>query len=202
MVGLTFRERMSGPFVLGTSDAADAVERGRRAGWVMTLHATVRVTDIDTFVHSANPRAEMSGSVTMPGVAEPVPFTGGVFELFPSDGEALMRYYVPLDEAFGERGRFHLAGVKCWRDKPVLHRMWSDTTRLEVTLHRGRDAGADVVGAGQLRIGFVDFLAALVSMRATGARTPAQVLRAVGAYGWLFARKLSEAYLPGNALPR
>src|SRR5690606_41323398 len=98
MVGLTFRERMSGPFVLGTSDAAAAVERGTRAGWVMTLHATVRVTAIDTFVHSAHPRAELSGSVTMPGVAEPVPFTGGVAELVPSGGAAPTPVYSPLDE--------------------------------------------------------------------------------------------------------
>lgn len=196
MVGLTFRERMSGPFVLGVADAEQAAERGRRTGWTMTLHAVVHIADIHAFVGAQTPRAGMSGTVAMPGVRDPVPFSDGVFELFPADGTALMRYQVPLTSAFGEQGRFHLAGVKCWRDKPMLRRLWSDTTRLSVTLHRGKDAGADVVGAGELRLGLLGLLGAVTSMRAVGARTAAQFVGAVGAYGWLFARKLAAAYLP------
>lgn len=194
MVGLTFSERMSGPFAMGVADPYEGARRGRRTEWSMTLHARVSIPDVGAFVGDPSPAAVLSGELERPGVRERVPFEGGTFRLFPRDDEALMRYELGFS---GVGGPFWLSGTKCWRERPLAHKVWSDTTTLEVRLHRGTDTDGEIAGAGLLRIGVSDFARVLTSVRAPRARTPLDVAEAVGSYAWLFARKLSKAYLPG-----
>jgi hypothetical protein len=196
MVGLTFTERMSGPFAMGVDDPHEGARRGRRTRWTMTLHARVTIPDVGSFVGAESPTATMSGELELPGVRNPIAFDGGTFRLFPPDDSLLMLYELGFTSGGDE---YLLAGTKCWRDRPLAHRVWSDTTTLQVRLHSGADSTAEVTGAGLLRIGVGDFARALTSIRAPAAETPVQFGRAVGAYGWLFARKLSGTYLPGAA---
>ncbi|MGH3433776.1 MAG: hypothetical protein ACRDQB_13165 [Thermocrispum sp.] len=195
---MTFAERMSGPFVMGVTDPYEGARQGRRTRWSMTLHARVTIPDIAAFVAERNPVAALSGELELPGVRDRVAFDGGAFRLFPADDDALMRYEVAFDGVGEEDGPLLLAGRKCWQNRPMAHRMWFDTTTLEVRLHRGADATADVAGAGVLRIGASDFARVLTSVRVPQARTAAQAGQAVGAYAWLLARKLGQAYLPGS----
>lgn len=194
MVGLTFTERMSGPFAMGVTDPDEGAARGSRTKWTMTLRVKVSIPDVEAFVGAESPSASMSGELELPGVRAPIPFDDGTFQLFPaSSGASLMLYEL----GFTSRGTEYLfAGTKCWRERPQAHRVWSDTTTLEARLHNGADTSAEVVGAGLLRIGVGDFARALTSMRAPQAVTPLQAGRALGAYYWLFARKLGHTYLP------
>lgn len=196
MVGLTFRERMSGPFAMGVSDPYEGASRGRRTQWSMTLHATVTIPDVAEFVAQPSPAAALSGELELPGVREPVPFDDGTFRLFPREDTALMRYELAVKNVAGEDGPLLVSGTKCWLDRPLAYRVWSDTTTLEVRLHRGTDTTGEIVGAGVLRIRLGDFAQVLASLRAPRARTPVQAAHAVGSYAWLFARNLRREYLP------
>jgi hypothetical protein len=192
MVGVSFTERMIGPFAMGVRHPADGAERGAATSWTMTLKANVSIADIRAFLGDPRPSAAMSGELALPGVRKPIPFDTGSFRLFPRSGPALMVYELPFTH---DGVAYRLAGEKCWRGRPAARRMWSDTTTLQVRLHRGETTAGEVVGAGVLRIGIGDFARAIASMRAPRAASPLQSGRALGAYAWLFARELSRTYL-------
>lgn len=193
MAGLTFDERMSGPFAMGVDDPGEGARRGKRTEWRMTLRARVSIPDVQAFVADPSPTTTMSGELELPGVRRPIPFDDGTFRLFPPGEPALMTY----DVGFTHRGAdYHLVGRKCSRDLPFT--VWSDTTTMQVLLYRGKDAAGEPVGAGLLHIRVGDFARLLSSMRPVEAGTRAEAGGAVAAYLWLFARKLGRAYLPAG----
>lgn len=190
MAGLTFDERMVGPFVMGVDDPREGARRGRRTDWRMTLQARVAIDDVDAFVAAPSPTGDLSGELHIPGIRRPIPFDGGTFRLFPPGVPALMTY----EFGFRHGGEdYHLEGRKCSRTLPL--QVWSDTTTLEVRLQRGTEPA----GAGMLHIGVGDFARVLASMRSVGAGSPVAAGGALAAYYWLFARKLGMAYLPSRA---
>lgn len=190
MVGVTFTERMSGPFAMGVTDPLDGARRGARTKWRMTLDVSVTIDDMAAFLGRARPAAVMTGELKLPGVREPIAFDGGEFRLFPGEGPSLMVYQLPFTRGGVD---YRLVGEKCWRDRPAAHRVWSDTTTLEVRLHHGVDD--EVAGAGLLKIGLSQFARTLASMRTPRAESPLESGRALGSYAWLFARELSRTYL-------
>jgi len=200
-VGMRFRERMSGPFSWGHSDPMIGARVGGRTGWHLVLHGTVTIDDVDAFTSAPVHDGRLSGEVELPGIARRIPFTDGVFRLFvPSgrDGGSRMVYEAPLRHA-GED--YYLAGHKNVHDDFGID-VWADTTTLEVRLHRGTDASGPVVGSGVLRLGVPELAALLASVRTHNAGSPLQAARALGAFAGMFARELTEAYLPFRSRQR
>lgn len=201
-VGLTFQETMSGPFAFGRSDPADGARLGRQTGWRLSLHGTVTIDDVASFVANPLHRGKLSGEVELPGLVNRIPFRDGVFNLFaPGDQPDLMLlvYEAPLrlagDSAGNSAGQDHyLAGHKNVRDDLGLD-LWPDTTTLEVRLHQGRDATGPIVGSGVLHLTVVELLRLLASARTLHTGSPLRSAIAVARFGRLFLQNLAMSYL-------
>lgn len=102
-----------------------------------------------------------------------------------------MSYAMPLATTGGTR--YFLAGTKVIRDDRGFD-AWADTTTLFVTLHRGADAGGEVVGRGVLTIAVDDFLRQLRTMKATNAASKAEGLWALARFGRFLAGELFTAF--------
>lgn len=187
--GLEFQETMSGPFTMGGGSTEGSTE-GR-----LRLHATVTVADIAGFLGEPRPPATMRGELELPGTRERIPFTDGIFRLFPPSGPAphtLMVYELGFDHD-GER--HHLMGFKNAGARPSVTRLWRDTTTLHTRIYRGSHSRGEVVGSGVLRLSALGLVRLALSMRTPRAASPGDAVRALGGYAWLFARTLARTYL-------
>jgi hypothetical protein len=205
---LTFREKMPGNFAMGATTPEEGAREGRLTDWRFVLHATVTVEDIRDFSTSPGRPARLTGEVELPGVRHRIPFTEGVFRLFPlryepryeGDGSPLMAYEI----TFHRQGTpYHLAGRKSVPPRPVALAplgLWADTTTLATRLYRGTGPDGEVVGAGVLRLGTGGLLRLLASVRTPWAAGPADSGQALGSYAWLFTRGLARTYFRAAAI--
>jgi len=192
---MTFLETMAGPFAMGVTEPDEGARSGRNNDWRLVLDAKVTIDDITAFTAEPRPPARLDGELDVPGLCDRIPFQDGVFRLFPpSDGagRTLMIYELGFEH---EGVRYHLAGRKSAGERPNLVRLWSDTTTLDVRLHRGVDAGGDVVGAGVLRLSVAQLARMVVSVRTPGSGSPTETARTVGGFAWLFVKNLAGSYL-------
>jgi hypothetical protein len=196
MHGMTFQETMSGPFAMGVSDAAEGARVGQRTDWHLALHLTVTIDDMAAFVEEPRPPARLSGEVELPGVPGRLPISEGTFELFPpSDSGTLMSYTV---EFWHQNTHYHLLGRKASGKRPSLRELWSDTTTLDVHLHRNAQfSNGYIAGAGVLRLTPFQLAKCLASIRTARTGSPVDAARTVGGYAWLMGRSLARTYLPG-----
>ncbi|MGW8376821.1 hypothetical protein [Streptomyces sp. ODS28] len=213
---LTFRERMAGPFAMGATTPEEGASEGRSTGWELVLHALVTVDDTHAFTTPPRRPARLSGEVELPGVRHRVPFTDGVFQLFPGQrvagnggldaadgdgGSPLMVYEL----TFHHRGSpYHLTGRKTASTRPAAIAplwVWEDTTTLAVRLHRGTGPDGEVVGAGVLRLTPAQVARLLASVRTPWSGGLLDTGQALGSYALLFAQGLARTYLGRAAEP-
>jgi hypothetical protein len=201
---LTFREVMSGPFAMGATTPEDGAHQGRLTAWQLVLHATVTVDDTEAFTTPPRRPARLAGEIELPGVRHRIPFTDGVFRLFPdmhdtvrSNGER-----VPLMEyelTFHHHGTpYHLTGRKSASSRPAPLAplwLWEDTTTLEVRLYRGDGPHGEVVGAGVLRLSAAQLARLVASVRTPWSGGLLDTGQALGSYALLFAQGLARTYL-------
>ncbi|NGO10142.1 hypothetical protein G5C60_21760 [Streptomyces sp. HC44] len=199
---LTFREKMSGPFAMGVTSPQDGARQGRLTDWRFVLHALVTVDDTRAFTTEPRHPGRLTGEVELPGVKNRIPFTDGVFRLFPdprddaAGGSLLMEYEL----TFQHRGTaYHLTGRKSAPPRPAAVAplwLWPDTTTMAVRLRRGNGGDGETVGAGVLRLGAGDLARLLASLRTPRADGLLDSGQALGAYARLFAGGLAQTYLP------
>ncbi|MGP4050461.1 hypothetical protein [Streptomyces sp. 2A115] len=204
---LTFREKMSGPFAMGATSPQDGARRGRLTDWRFVLHALVTVDDTRAFTTEPRRPGRLTGEVELPGVKNRIPFTDGVFHLFPdprgdaAEGSLLMEYEL----TFHHRGTpYHLTGRKSSPPRPAAVAplwLWPDTTTMAVRLRRGNGGDGEIVGAGILRLGAGDLARLLASVRTPRADGLLDSGQALGAYARLFAGGLAQTYLPWDRKP-
>jgi cholesterol oxidase len=177
---VSFSEVMRGAFALGETDPAAGARRGEKEGSELAMHATVTVDDVDRFIDDPDHAGTLRSSVDFTPWGNGLPGGEGTFKLFsPSDDPRtkLMVYEFPFD-----------------RDDPGFD-LWSDTTTLYTTLHRGKDKSGAVVGAGILKLGVADFTKVLASMHAVGADDVKQKAATLARFGRFFAGQLWDKYV-------
>jgi hypothetical protein len=138
--------------------------------------------------------AELSGHIDFAPFGTTLPVESGVFGLFtPSADPALTDMVYEL--GFRHAGKpYYLAGKKHVR-LGWPWKLWGETTTLYTTLHVGSDASHPVVGAGVLRLGVVELLKLLSTVRATNASGTGQAAAAVWRFFRFFAAELTRTYL-------
>ncbi len=183
-IGIRFTEMMTGSITIATAGAPSD------CSFVLTIESD----DVDQLVDAPNHPARISGNVRAPGISPlPLEVIDGQFALFVGDPSLvetkIMRYRLQLRAEDGSEYRF--LGQKFVRDHGGFT-AWADTTTLFVEIRR---AGADDLWArGVLKIPAPDLLKQLLTMRAVGAGSTEDRLRAFEKFGRYFAGTLFETY--------
>lgn len=193
MPGISFRETMAGPFVLGETDPRAGAEKGKASDTTLAMHATIDIRDIDAFVTDPQHLGSISGHIDFAPLGTNIPASGGAFKLFAPSGDPRLDWMV-YELAFQHQGQpYYLAGKKEVRSGTVF-RMWTDTTTLFTQLHEGRDASGPVVGAGVLTLGVGELLKLMSTFHPTNAGSFGKGLGASGSFAGFFMRQLWTSY--------
>jgi hypothetical protein len=188
--GVSFRETMAGGFALGVTEP----RTGARATTLLTMRATIHIEDITTFTADPQHRAGLTGHIDFPPFGLAIPAESGVFSLFMPSGELALTYMV-YELGFRHGGKsYYLAGKKRVR-LGRFWKLWGETTTLYSTLHEGVDSAGPVVGAGILRLGMIELMKMLTTVRATNAATKRESAGALWQFFKFFVAKLMHIYV-------
>lgn len=195
---LRFSEEMKGYVALGETDPKKGFEKGHAAGTLLRCRMTIRIDGVNRFVTQPDHEAKVTGTVFCDAFGGERPIDSGTFNLFIDDGDfTRKRMLYRLHFKDGQGKPLTLSGVKEVQEDPGLD-LWSDTSTLYTRVYRGTvgpkdEAGAEVVAAGIIRIGLLDFQKQLTTFRVEGP-TPSDRSAALGRFGRLFLGKLWDVY--------
>jgi cholesterol oxidase len=193
-IGVSFREVMSGGFVLGTADPEEGEKRGRSEGSEMTMHAAIDIQDLDLFLKEPGHPGGLTGTLDFTPFGTGLPATSGVFNLFsPTDDPKLKLMVYEMGFQHGGKS-YYLAGQKNVRQDPIFD-LWKATTTLYSKLHEGTDKTGPVVGAGVLSLGVRQLIDMMSTMKAPGAATFTERSEAMAKFGHFFLGELWDTYV-------
>jgi cholesterol oxidase len=193
-LGFTFSEVMAGSFALGATDPAAGEAAGRAAGTTLTMHATIRIDDLDNFMSNAQHPGSITGRIDFAPLGLLLPSTSGVFRLFSPTGDPTMKYMV-YELGFNAGGKsYYMAGHKDVKQASVLH-LWQATTTLYTLLHQGTDSTGPVAGAGIISLSLRDLMAMIPTMKPLNAASPQQAAAAEARFGKFFFGELWDSYI-------
>jgi hypothetical protein len=194
-VGVTFREKMAGGFLLGETDPQTGADRGHAAGDALAMHAVITIDDLDRFIKVPEHPGGLAGTIDyLPLGAAGMASTGGVFNLFSPSGDPTMTYMVYEMGFRLDAKDYYLAGKKEVRQAAITN-MWKATTTLYTQLHLGADSSGPVIGAGILTLGLLDLIKMVSTMHATNAQSLEQGAAAVARFGRFFLGELWDTYV-------
>jgi len=192
--GLQFKETMTGGFSLDAVDPRDGQTKGKQAGSLLAMHATVSIDDMDAFVKDAEHPGHLTGTIDFAPLGMGIVANTGVFNLFKPTDDAKLTLMV-YELGFEHQGEaYYLAGRKEVRDGSVF-KLWPETTTLYTQLHKGTDKSGPVIGAGILTLGVVDLMKLVSTVTVTHASSFSQKLGALGAFSGFFMRELWDTYV-------
>ncbi len=192
-IGVTFRETMSGPFVLDETDPKTGAKKGKETGMTLAMHATIRIEELDAFLTNPAHPGRITGRIDFQPFGKDIPAKSGVFNLFhPTDDPDLTLMVYEL--AFEHQGQtYYLAGKKEVKDDPGFD-LWKDTTTLFTQLHKGPDKLAPIIGAGVLSLSIKELKKILSTIHVTHAGSIKEKTKALSDFGRFFAGSLWESY--------
>lgn len=192
-VGLVFRERMTGGFLLGESDPRTGERKGLAASSRFDLQATAAIPDLSCFLVDPQHAGELRGTAGFQALGSDLEVQSGKIRLFHRTEDPalkLMEYRFTLRQGTKD---YCLAGQKEIRRRRLLH-SWSETTTLLCRLYEGREARGVVIGAGVLHLTLLEFLKQLSTFQVTNARSSAARARALWRFVRFFAAELLDSY--------
>ena len=193
--GISFRETMAGPFVLGETEPRSGAGKGQLRGTRLAIHATIDIQDISGFVSDPQHRASITGHIDFEPFGSDIPAYGGAFKLFAPGDEPTLKWMV-YELAFQHQGKcYYLAGKKEVRVGSVF-RVWRDTTTLFSRLHEGQDTTGPIVGAGILSLSMRELLRLTSTMYSTNAKSVKEQAQTLLQFGRFFMGSLWDTYSP------
>ncbi len=195
--GIQFTETMTGYFSANVKDDYKKAEQsGNEEGSTFKFTLTIISDDVEEMLKNENHHAKMFGTVDAPGLSqEQLRVTDGSFNLFVKYQEDVdtrrMGYRMKLKSQEGED--LYFEGFKVIRDDPGLD-LWSDTTTLYITVYKGKDEKAPVLGKGILKILPMDFMKQMTTMKVTNADSLVDRLKYKAEFGNFFAGTLFDTY--------
>lgn len=193
-VGISFREVMSGGFVLGATDPAEGEKQGRNQGSEMTLHAAIDLDDIDRFIAEADHPGALTGTLDFTPFGDGMAATSGIFNLFSPTADPKLKLMV-YEMGFQHGGKsYYLAGQKDVKDDPIFD-LWKDTTTLYSKLHEGTDKSGPVVGAGILSLGVKQLIQLISTVKTPGSDSLGESSEAIAKFGRFFLGELWDTYV-------
>lgn len=195
--GVQFTERMAGfisTTVLDSYEAAATAGESDKAAFDFT--GTIIVDDVDRFMRAPDHAGRIVGTVSCPSLSpEPLLISNGVFNLLHRDVDAVetRRFDYTMTLTDKDEQTYHFAGHKVVRQDQGLD-LWTDTTRLFVTLRQGINADGPVVAKGMLKIEMPDFLKQLRTIKGINGKSPLARMHAVSKFSRVFAGNLFDIY--------
>ena len=167
-VGISFREVMSGGFVLGATDPAEGEKQGRAQGSEMTMHGAIDIDDIDRVHRRGRPSGRPDRHARLHAVRRrPGGDHGGIFNLFSPTSDPKLKLMV-YEMGFQHGGKsYYLAGQKNVKEDPIFD-LWKATTTLYSQLYEGTDKSGPVVGAGILSLGVKQLIQLISTVKTPG----------------------------------
>jgi cholesterol oxidase len=178
------------------TDFEEGLRLGEQAGTELHFLITLRSADLDAMLDDdPDHGATIVGTVTCRSLsAQPLTITNGTFTWFgrnqldpASKADKEMRYAMTLHSEEGKT--FRLEGLKVIHDDPGFD-LWSDTTRLFVTVKDGESADSPVLGKGILHMTPDSLVRSLTTFRVSGPHGPTARLAALSRFGWFFSGNL------------
>ncbi len=192
-LGVTFREVMAGGLALGETNPRVGDQKGKAAGTVLTMHATITIQDLDRFISDPMHLGQINGTIDFPPFGDNIPAKAGVFNLFSPTDQPKLKLMV-YEMAFEHQGQdYYLAGKKEVRDDPGFD-LWKDTTTLFTQLYKGPDQSSPVAGAGVLTLGAPELMKMVSTMHAINAASAAESTKALARFGKFFLGELWNTY--------
>jgi cholesterol oxidase len=199
---LQFTEKMIGAFSFGDTDYRSGYAGGLRSSSGLMFRLTIATDDVEAFIADPEHLAVAQGYVESDALGGRRTVEAGAFNLFVDEGGHTrhMLYRLYFSDATGRP--LTLAGYKDVRPGPITQ-VWPETSTLYTRVLAGHlpveDGGAavgeELVGSGVLRIRPLDFAWQLTTFRVHGPDWRGG-LRALGAFGRLFAGELWEVFDP------
>ncbi|WP_137843560.1 GMC family oxidoreductase [Microbacterium sp. 2FI] len=198
--GMEFTEQMKGYIALGETDPITGWTVGRHLTQRFMFQLTITAPDVERFTALGDHTAVAEGYVDCDLLGGSLPVQRGWANLFVATDDALtkeMRYRLWFSDLSGSPMTMY--GFKVVRDDAGLD-VWTDTSTLYITLMRGhvppgenggQDAGADVIGAGMLRILPLDFARQMMTFRGSGGGP----LTSIARFGTFFMKSMKDVYL-------
>ncbi|HJV84417.1 MAG TPA: alpha/beta fold hydrolase [Noviherbaspirillum sp.] len=199
-VSIEFAEVMKGWVSAEATTFEDGYEHGRKANHALALDVTVRIDDLDAFLHSPEHAGTLSGHVDCALLGGVCPVQLGTFRLLPNTADRdrkVMYYQVYCTTPQGEA--FTFVGEKQVQHDSLLD-LWHDTTTLYVNVFRGhvdpaKPALADLWVTGIIGLTMADFMQVLRGLRVVDANGSTSI-KGLFAFGAFFAGKLWDVYAP------
>jgi cholesterol oxidase len=198
LISFQFTEDMKGFATFNQTNYEDGYKQGKQDGTALMFRLTIKISDLDDFVASPEHEAEAIGYVKCEQLGGKRPVEEGTFNLF-IDAADLNRkkmcYRLFFRDADGRV--LTLSGFKAVQDN-VGPDIWKDTTTLYTNIFKGRitqekEAAAEIVAAGILRIELLDLMKQLTTMRADGP-TFSDRVEGIDKFGKYFLGSLWEVY--------
>ena len=193
-LGFTFSEVMAGGVAFGETDPLVGLAAARAAGTTMTMHGTIVIEDLDSFIADGKHPGSLTGTLDFPPLGLQMPSTAGVFNLFSPTSDPTTKYMVYEMDFEHEGQSYYVAGHKDVKEASMLA-LWHATTTLYTQLHRGSDKTGPVVGAGVLSLSLHDLIQMVPTMHAVNAASPQQAAEAVTKFGRFFLGELWDTYI-------
>jgi len=193
--GVTFSETMAGGFSLGADNPEEGAKKGRAAGDILAMHATIRIEDMERFISDSEHSGRIAGTIDFTPFGKGIKATFGIFNLFNPTDNPEMKYMV-YEFGFTHEGQdYFLAGRKEVKDDAGLD-LWSDTTTLFSRLYEGSNSEGKQVGAGILSLGITDLIAMTSTFRSINSKSAVDSYEALSKFGGFFMGELWDIYGP------
>lgn len=195
---LRFTQEMKGAVSFGVADPDRGYREGRAREMSLTLHLTIDIQGVNRFITDPRHESPARGYIDCEALGGHLAVEEGTFNLLTDEGDPTqkqMLYRLPFHDGAGHA--LTLSGFKRVRDDPGAD-AWSDTTTLYTRVLQGHVAPTDertaqVVAAGIVKLGPLDFLRQLSTFRAT-APTVRERASALASFGQAFCGNLWDVY--------
>jgi hypothetical protein len=189
--GITFRESMSGGFSLGATDVRTGEAEGDAAGTPLSLHLTVTIRDLATFIDGAEHHGQLTGRMSFSSLGTDISAKHGTFKISSSGSDQDLKL-IEYELGFERDGHdYFLTCRKEIHDDPGID-LLKDLTTLFVSLHDGPDVDSPVIGRGILHVSPTDLLKLSTVVSATSVDSIGERAILIARFGRFFMGELWE----------
>ncbi len=181
--GIKFAEKMSGFFAEGITEPTEGSEEGKKRNQKISFRVKLSIDCLQEFVGNPDYEASMEGHLDADSLGEGLPLEDGRFNMFfggPESGLRYITYRFRFRSLSGEK--FCFKGIKEIHSDMGFYNSRGEQKTLFTKIYRGESEEGEVWGSGVLKFKMKNLLPLVFSVRATGARSLGDKIRALSMF--------------------